>query len=119
MDGEHDPDCRKSFPWDESKWDKNLLKFTRQATALRAQNPALRRGDYKRLWSANGVHAFSRTFEGQTVIVALNASETPQQVQVPKEAGINPWPIFGEASEISMNGKLKFTIPARSGVVFK
>jgi cyclomaltodextrinase len=22
VDGEHDPDCRKSFPWDESKWNR-------------------------------------------------------------------------------------------------
>jgi hypothetical protein len=31
--GGHDPDCRKSFPWDESKWDKDLFEFA-QACSL-------------------------------------------------------------------------------------
>lgn len=119
VDGEHDPFSRKSFPWDENKWDKGLLNYAKEVVALRTKNPALRRGDYKRLWSANGVYAFSRTHEGKTLVVALNASELPQQVHVTYEAKTKPKPIFGEASEISVDGRLKFTIPARSGVVLK
>lgn len=119
MDGEHDPFCRKSFPWNESGWDKGLLNFVKEAVALRKKNPALRRGDFKRLWSANGVYAFSRSFEGETFVVALNASESPQQIHVTYEAGKNPMPVFGEASHISVDGRLKFTIPARSSVVLK
>lgn len=119
VDGEHDPFCRKSFPWDESKWDKSLLAYAKEVTALRKKNPALRRGDYKRLWSAYGVYAFSRTFEDKTLIVALNASASPQQVHVTYEAKTKPKPIFGEASEIFVDGRLKFTIPPRSGVVLK
>jgi len=119
MAGEHDPDCRRSFSWDKSKWDKNLLAYIKEAIALRKKNPALRRGDFKRLWSADGVYAFSRTFEGKTFIVALNVSESPQQVHVTYEAKKSPKPVFGEASNISVNGRLLFTIPARSGVVLK
>jgi neopullulanase len=120
MDGKHDPECRKSFPWDEAKWDKNLLNYVKQIIALRKKNPALRRGDFKRLWSTDGVYAFSRTLDDKTFIVAVNASGSPQQAQVAFEAGKNSQPVFGAASEISAEGgKLKFTIPARSGVVFK
>jgi len=119
MDGEHDPYCRKSFPWDEKKWDKDLLNYVKELTALRTKNPALRRGEYKRLWSAEGVYAFSRSYEGKTFVVALNASESPQQVHVTYEAKTKPKPVFGEASEISLDGRLKFIIPARSGVVLK
>ena len=119
VDGEHDPFCRKSFPWDESQWDKGLLNYAKELTALRTKNPALRRGDYKRLWSANGVYAFSRSFEDKTLVVALNASESPQQVYVTYEAKTKPKPIFGEASDISLDGRLKFTVPPRSGVVLK
>jgi len=79
LDGKHDPDCRKSFPWDESKWDKDLLEYAKEVIALRAKNPALRRGNFTRLWSADGTYAFSRSFEGDTFIVALNASESPRQ----------------------------------------
>ena len=119
MDGEHDPFCRKSFPWDEDQWDKDLLDYAKAVTKLRAKNPALRRGDYKRLWSANGVYAFSRSLEGKTLIVAVNASESPQQIHVTYEAKKTPKPIFGETSEISLDGRLTFTVPPRSGVVLK
>ena len=119
VDGQHDPDCRKSFPWDEAKWDKNLHGFVKEIVSLRSSNAALRRGDYKRLWSANGVYAFSRSFEGETFVVALNVSESPQQIHVTHEPGTNPKPVFGEASDISVDGKLKLTVPPRSGVVLK
>jgi cyclomaltodextrinase / maltogenic alpha-amylase / neopullulanase len=120
LDGEHDPDCRKSFPWDESKWDKDLLQYAKKVAALRNKNTALRRGDYKRLWSDHGVYAFSRSHEGKTFVVALNASESPQQIQVTYEAKRSPKPVFGEASEISVaDGQLTFTVPPRSGVVLK
>ncbi len=46
MDGQHDPDCRRSFPWEESKWDKGLLGYVKELIALRKKNPALRRGDF-------------------------------------------------------------------------
>lgn len=119
MDGEHDPYCRKSFPWDESKWDKDLLGYAKELIALRKKDPALRRGDYKRLWSADGVYAFSRTLDDKTFVTALNVSESPQRIHVTHEAGKNPKPVFGDASDIFVDGRLKFTIPARSGVVLK
>ena len=119
VDGEHDPDCRKSFPREESKWDKSLLGYVKEIIALRKKNPALRRGDFTRLWSADGTYAFSRSFEGQTFVIALNASESPQQAEV-MYASENPKAVFGEASDISVNdGRLKFKIPPRSGVVIK
>jgi neopullulanase len=120
IDGKHDPDNRKSFPWDESKWDKNLLNYAKKVIQLRKKNPALRHGDFKRLWSVNGVYAFSRSFDGHTFVIALNASESPQQAEVGFEAKESLKTVFGEASDVSVSdGRLKFTIPARSGVVLK
>ncbi|MEO7840557.1 MAG: alpha-glucosidase C-terminal domain-containing protein, partial [Anaerolineales bacterium] len=115
-----DPDCRKSFPWDESRWDKDLLEYTKDVIALRRKNVALRRGNFTRLWSADGVYAFSRALHGQTRIVALNTSESPQQAEVRFEAKKNPKAIFGQASDVSVqDGRVRFTIPARSGVVLR
>ena len=55
----------------------------------------------------------------KTFVVALNVSESPQQVHVTYEAQKSPKAVFGEASDISVDGRLRFTIPARSGVVLK
>lgn len=119
MDGHHDPDCRRSFPWEESKWDKNLLGYVKELIALRKRNPALRRGDFKRLWSANGTYAFSRSLDGRTFVVAVNVSDSPQQIHVTYEAKKVPNPVFGKASDITVDERLRFTIPARSGVVLR
>ena len=119
IDGQHDPDCRKSFPWDESNWDKDLLGYVKKAVTLRSKNTALRRGDFKRLWSADGVYSFSRSLEGETFVVALNVSDSSQAIHVTHEAGHHPIVVFGKASDMSVDGRLKFTVPPRSGVVLK
>ena len=120
LDGEHDPDCRKSFPWEESKWDQHLLSYVKQLTTLRKLNPALRRGDFKRLWSADGTYAFSRTLDRDTFVIALNTSGSPQQVEITYEAKKIPKAVLGEASDISVSdNRLKFKIQARSGVMLK
>jgi cyclomaltodextrinase / maltogenic alpha-amylase / neopullulanase len=49
MDGNHDPDCCKSFPWDESKWDQDLRNHLKAFILLRKAHPALRAGEYKKL----------------------------------------------------------------------
>jgi glycosidase len=125
VDGEHDPDCRKSFPWDETKWNRDLLDYVRSAISLRKSNASLRRGTFARLWSADSVYAFGRALEGvetlnatSLLIVALNASDEPRQIEVQYEAKKKPKALFGQPSEVeSKNGKLRITIPARSGVV--
>jgi hypothetical protein len=85
---------------------------------LRHQNPALRRGEFIRLWSADGTYAFSRSLDGKTVVVALNTSETTQPANVKFEATGNPRVLFGRPADISVgDGHLRFTVPPRSGVV--
>ncbi len=120
LDGEHDPHCRKSFIWEEKTWDKSLVAYVKQAIALRNQNPTLRRGEFRRLWSVDGTYVVSRSLDGNTFIVALNASESPQPAEVTYEAKDTPSAVFGEAHDISIGeGRLKFIVPARSGVVLK
>ncbi len=117
VDGEHDPYCRKSFPWDESKWNRDLLNYLNSAISLRKSHPSLRRGTFERLWSADGVYAFGRAHEGESLVVALNASESPRTLEVQVEAKKKPKALFGHPSEVeAKGGKLKFVVPARSGV---
>lgn len=120
LDGEHDPGCRKSFPWEESKWDQSVLSHVRQLVALRKQNPALRRGDFKRLWSADGTYVFSRSLDEETFVIALNVSDSPQEAKVTYDGKENGKIVIGEASDISVaDGFLKFKVAPRSGVILK
>ncbi|MFH2039770.1 MAG: glycoside hydrolase family 13 protein [Chloroflexota bacterium] len=118
LNGDHDPDCRKSFPWDESHWDKDLINNLKKAIALRKNNPALRRGTLDQLWNADDVYAFKRTFNDETIVVALNTSKEPRSIEVPYKTDKEPIMLFGQVSgSSSMNGNLKISIPGRSGVV--
>ena len=73
-----------------------------------------------RLWSVNGTYAFSRSLHDITLIIALNTSDSPQDLHVHYDAQRHPHAVFGEASDMVIaDGRLKFKIPARSGVVLK
>jgi cyclomaltodextrinase / maltogenic alpha-amylase / neopullulanase len=118
MEGQHDPDCRRSFPWDKKLWDYELLNYLKSAISMRKSHASLRRGSFTRLWSADGVYAYGRALEGESLVVAFNTSDEPKKVEVQIEAKKKPKPFFGEPSEIELtNGILRFTIPARSGCV--
>ena len=119
VDGEHDPGCRKSFPWEESKWDKEFA-FLCQRTHCAAQ--AESRPAPRRLQEAvvGGWHLCLLAFAGrQHICRGVERLESPQQAEVTYEAK-NPKVVFGEASDISLaDGRLKFKVPARCGVVLK
>ena len=118
LGGQHDPDCRRSFPWNEDQWDRELFNYFKAAISMRKSHPSLRRGSFTRLWSADGVYVFRRALEGETMVVALNPSEQPRTLEVQSDATHKPDKIFGEPSEIELsNGKLRFRVPARNGVV--
>jgi neopullulanase len=119
LDGLHDPDCRKSFPWDEHQWDKSLHAYVKDLIHLRKQNPALRRGDYGRLWSVNGTYVFSRSLDGNKFVIALNTSDSPQDASV-IYPGSHPTVVFGKAEVVSVaDGRLNLRIPSRSGAILR
>ncbi len=113
VDGGQDPECRKSFPWDESNWDKDLLDYAKACTSLRTKHAALRRGDYKRIHADGEVMAYSRTHKDETVIIAFNVSNEEKTLELP--LGKRPRVLFGGPT-ISDN---KINIPPRSGIVIK
>ena len=113
VDGGHDPECRKSFPWDEAKWDRDLLAIAKACIALRKEQPALRRGTYRKVHSEDHVIVYARDYEGETVFVAFNASEKNKTVAVSLPG--EPTILFGKPT--INNGQL--TLPPRSGIVVK
>ncbi len=93
VDGGHDPECRKAFPWDEDKWDKSLLDYAKACTSLRTENVALRRGDLKRVYAEGEVMAYSRTHKNDTLFIAFNASKEEKVIELPigKKAAHPVW----------------------------
>ena len=125
MEGQDDPDCRRAFPWDEARWDHDLLATFRRATQLRHAHPALRRGRYVRLHAddAHGVYAFARQGEGETLVVVLNNGPAPYDLDVPVQGLLadgtplrDLWQ--GLAAQVAAGRIAGATLPPRSGAVF-
>jgi len=124
MDGRHDPECRKSFPWDKSRWNGDLLNYTKKCISLREKHPALRRGSFHRLYANDGVYVFGRKMNDEKLVIALNAAEQARTVDVSVEAlGLPNGPlaaIFGEARAKAQGGKIVgLNLAPRSAVVLE
>lgn len=84
LEGRHDPDCRRAFPWqDESHWDQTLRSFVKQCIQLRQETPTLRRGDFRVIYANDHVVVYQRYYQGQTAIIAFNASEHEETIYCP------------------------------------
>jgi glycosidase len=125
MTGAHDPDCRRGFPWDDSRWNHELLNHTKAVIALRKEYPVLRSGSYHRLHSEDRFFAFARKLDGVSFAIALNAGTDHKKVAFSIEAlgtngSITPTTIFGpDMHPHIQNNSLNLEIPPRTGTVIR
>ncbi len=82
MEGGEDPDCRRGFPWEEERWDQDLLADMRRYIALRQAHPVLRRGEYRTLYAQGELYAFARYSEEELVVVAFNVGVEAAELQL-------------------------------------
>lgn len=80
LDGGEDPECRRAFPWDEAQWDLDLLADFRRFVTLRKEHSALRRGCFAALYAGDDAYAFARSDDTETVVVAFNLSDKPEDL---------------------------------------
>ena len=78
MEGFEDPFNRRTFPWGAE--DKALTAWYAALGQARKSLLPLRRGDLRWRRAEGRVLAFSRTWEGETVIAAVNAGDAPEQL---------------------------------------
>lgn len=83
MDGGKDPDCRRAFPWDESKWDHDLLAWFKKLVKIRKSRVSLRQGDYQHIAVGNQGYAFSRNYGEEYTLVAVNFSDAETHLILP------------------------------------
>jgi cyclomaltodextrinase / maltogenic alpha-amylase / neopullulanase len=121
MEGHHDPDSRRAFPWDEQAWDADLLAFTRAAVALRRAEPVLRHGDYRTLAADGEAVAYGRFGEGgKLAVVALNSGRSEARLSISAlelgDARLEPVTMPGMLTVRIESGR-ELVVPGRSGGV--
>jgi neopullulanase len=82
LGGGKDPDNRKAFPWDNSKWDSTMLGFYQRCISMRKAYPALRDGGFKVLYAQNEVLAYLRNNDEEKLLVVLNRSDETRHVDI-------------------------------------
>lgn len=76
LTGGMDPGSRGAFPWhDERSWNSGLLKFFKQAVAMRRRYSVLALGDFRQIHGEQGIFAFRRTLGNQSATVIFNATQ--------------------------------------------
>ncbi|MEW6224890.1 MAG: glycoside hydrolase family 13 protein [Chloroflexota bacterium] len=128
LEGGNDPDCRRAFPWDESRWDADGLAWTRAVLGVRHALAPLRRGTFRVVGSHADALAFVRgaVAGAGPVLVAVNAGdaavEIPVQVAELAGASLGDAPLPGtdpaaSAVVVGADGTAVVPVPARTGRV--
>ena len=121
LSGGKDPLSRAAFPWDESKWDTDLLAFFKRAIALRHAHPALRSGGYTSLYGQDNVYALARHLDGDRVVVIFNKGQLPEEAVIPVGELFQDGATLADAwtghTYTVQNGALKAAILPRSALV--
>ncbi len=149
FNGGNDPANREDL-W-SSGYDQSYptFRFISALTALRRRLAPLRRGDFVVRWASAmpsdsgapdaGIFAFERTYEGETVLVVLNASSNDTSTatglatafsqgtvlhnQLCNEDESTGWaahecdPGEGETFTVGAGGELEITVPPRTGLI--
>ncbi|MEQ8172640.1 MAG: glycoside hydrolase family 13 protein [Candidatus Eremiobacterota bacterium] len=84
-DGDKDPDCRRTFNWDETKWNKDLRDLYKKLISVRNSYKALRTGSFETIYINNekNIYAFARYDEKDKLMVVLNGSKEKHTVSIP------------------------------------
>ena len=80
MEGFEDPFNRRTFPWGGE--DKDLTAWYSALGRARKELPPLRKGDIAYVKAEGAVLAFTRTWEGDSVLCAANAGDRPTNLTV-------------------------------------
>ncbi len=114
IEGGEDPDCRRTFPWEESDWNMEVYRYLRKLIHLRREYPALRRGSFVWLENEEGILAYERRLENQVIMVMINNREEKMQAAIPLEQGTAMDLLTGQTCILEENAQNGITIPGLS-----
>jgi cyclomaltodextrinase / maltogenic alpha-amylase / neopullulanase len=114
LNGNTDPDCRKTMIWDEAEQDRDLYRFYQRMIALRKRYRALRDGRFSIAYARqdNRVVGFERKYGSEPpIIVLINAGSTSETVSF--DAAHEVWQdVYGEKAYTARGGQLKVEMAA-------
>lgn len=83
MEGDNDPDCRRTMIWDEAIWNKKINNIYKKLIDLRLNHSSLRTGKIETLLVFNRFYSYLRSESSDNIIVAINAGERQPDLEIP------------------------------------
>jgi alpha-glucosidase len=75
------------MPWDESKWDHDLLAFYKRMIAIRKESYALRCGGFEQIAAEGDLFAFQReAADERVVVIAYRGQQALRDLTLPVAA---------------------------------
>lgn len=75
LEGGEDPDCRRTFPWNQDEWSNKLYQSIRKLIQIRRSHIALRRGSFCWLKNDSSLVSYERTYGNETILILINNNE--------------------------------------------
>lgn len=110
-EGWEDPFNRRPYPWGQE--DLDLQAYVAALGQLRKKSMPLRKGDLQYVAANGALLAFTRSYEGETVLIAANHSDTPVTLKYP-DANVEP--LLGQC-EIHRKDTAQIVLPPMGGVM--
>ena len=84
---------------------------------IRQSTPALCYGEYKELLLQNTCFAYARTYNGKSVIIAVNNSDKDANINLSAENSAQYNDALSGNTAKAKDGRIQLTVPANSGVI--
>lgn len=139
MWGANDPCCRKPMVWDDLNYEaeiylpdqtkrtnpdtvqlnRDLWLHYKKLIRIRNDNPALQLGDFVPLIvdDSQGIYAFSRNYQNDSLIVVLNNKNYSQTVELPNMEGKYVDLLNDYLNYWAQNNSIYFELPAKWGKI--
>lgn len=115
-----DDSLRPYLSYEENQNAIENNRFTRLIARLgkiRQSCSALSNGEYREVMLTNRQYAYVRSYNGTTVVIALNNDDNPAQMSLPADCESYTAAISGQKVN-TCNGQLQVTIPGNSGEIY-
>ncbi|MCX7773362.1 MAG: alpha-glycosidase [Clostridia bacterium] len=122
MEGANDPDCRRCMEWERANDDNKVFTHFKKLISIRKQHEALRKGNFRTWRKPNdGVYAFLRQTENDTLIAVLNTNDYEMTFEVSIPSALRQAQsfvdLYASARVERYDDSLTITLPAKTGAV--
>ncbi|MBA3074109.1 MAG: alpha-amylase [Anaerolineae bacterium] len=123
--GGKDPDCRRTFNWDESQWMTPLRDWIKKLIRFRKDKVALRRGNFQLLNTepGNNCLAFIRVIDHECGLILINFENSPSDMTIdlegtPLATHKSLRNVLATEEFVVIDKKITVQLPAVSGSLF-